>query len=825
MTIRPLVEITGHALFNEVFLDDAVVDDADLIGGVNNGWAVTQTTLMFERAGIGAGGIMSGFPPAGPKGGFLPLRAGDAAQLRPPGSTSKVLTVDELFELARSYGRDRDPLVRQKLARLVEYARTGEWTAKRSVVETARGGGAGLANVGKLAQTRIAKLSTEIACDILGPAATLWDPDGPRAGRYAEALVFAAASSIYGGTDQIQRNVIGERALGLPREPDPNKGVSFREVQESLHAATANADRTRRTRTMGVVARAHDLLVNTDMGDTKQPEWMVRVKEDYFKAGESMFTSRELPELLDEMDRMGVERSVLMTNLARPSKRVLSFVDERPDRFSIGLGGHNLLRPMENLRALEGFVADHQVAYTVVGPSFWGDGMYPPSDAVYYPLYTKCCELELPLCMNTGLPGPPIPGEVQNPIHLDRVCVRFPELKLCMMHGADPWWDVAIRLMIKYANLRLMTSAWSPRHLPQSLLHFMSTRGKNRVMFASETRRCCRSRGASTKRRRWSSRPRCSTRTCTGTPKTSSSPRETPGVQMTASEESLRVQLEQNAATHVARITIDNPERRNAYDPAMRRQMAAYLDELAVDDDIKVVILRGSDGVFSTGADMENSYTWYAPGESKRRPSQRRRLGVDRESFGFYHDYLTFPKVTIAQVETYALGGGFELALMSDLAVVGRDAQLGMPGAQLSARARQPAPLLLPARPGAGPAPAPHRRHRQRAELEHLGLVHRGLRSRLTWRERTEDWAAQGRADAGRRPGDRQDRLQSRRADSGYVGEEATGFLMHAFATNLRFEDDEFNFVKTRAKHGTSEAFRLRDEHFAVAGRLTREQV
>jgi len=75
---------------------------------------------------------------------------------------------------------------------------------------------------------------------------------------------------------------------------------------------------------MAVVARAHDLLVNTDMGDTKQPEWMVRVKEDYFKAGESMFTSRELPELLDEMDSMGVERSVLMTNLAHPSERVLS---------------------------------------------------------------------------------------------------------------------------------------------------------------------------------------------------------------------------------------------------------------------------------------------------------------------------------------------------------------------------------------------------------------------------------------------------------------------------------------------------------------------
>jgi len=166
---------------------------------------------------------------------------------------------------------------------------------------------------------------------------------------------------------------------------------------------------------------------------------------------------------------------------------VLSFVDARPDRFSLGLGGHNLLRPMENIRNLTSFVADHPVAYTVIGPSFWGDGMYPPSDAVYYPLYTKCCELDLPLFMNTGLPGPPIPGEVQNPIHLDRVCVRFPELKLAMMHGADPWWDTAIRLMIKYQNLRLVTSAWAPRHLPQSLLHFMRTRGKNRIMFASDS--------------------------------------------------------------------------------------------------------------------------------------------------------------------------------------------------------------------------------------------------------------------------------------------------------------------------------------------------
>jgi predicted TIM-barrel fold metal-dependent hydrolase len=238
---------------------------------------------------------------------------------------------------------------------------------------------------------------------------------------------------------------------------------------------------------MATVQRAHDCLVNVDMGDVKQPEWMVRVKEDYFKAGESMFRSRELPELLEEMDAQGVHRAVLMTNITKPSKRAAAFAEKHPDRFNLGLGGHDLLRPMPTLRALEAFVASNPVAYISIGPSFWGDGRYPPTDPVYFPLYTKCCELDIPLCMNTGLPGPPIPGEVQNPIYIDRVCCYFPELRLCMIHGADPWWDTAIRLMIKYSNLRLMTSAWAPRHLPQSLLHFMRTRGKERVIFASDS--------------------------------------------------------------------------------------------------------------------------------------------------------------------------------------------------------------------------------------------------------------------------------------------------------------------------------------------------
>jgi uncharacterized protein len=234
------------------------------------------------------------------------------------------------------------------------------------------------------------------------------------------------------------------------------------------------------------MTRAIDCLVNVDMGEQPQPDWMVRVKEDYFKGDDSFFTSPELPELLDNMDANGVERAILMTNVRATEGRALSFVEARPDRFALAAGGFNLLKPMPTVRALESFVRANPVAFAIVGPSFWGDGMYPATDAVYYPLYAKCCELELPLCMNTGIPGPPLPGEVQNPIYLDRVCYRFPELRLCMIHGADPWWDTAIRLMLKYANLRLMTSAWSPKRLPASLLHYMSTRGKDRILFASD---------------------------------------------------------------------------------------------------------------------------------------------------------------------------------------------------------------------------------------------------------------------------------------------------------------------------------------------------
>jgi alkylation response protein AidB-like acyl-CoA dehydrogenase len=232
VTVRPLREMTGRAVFNEVFIDEAVCDHADLVGGEGQGWTACQTTLHFERTGIGAGGAHAGFPSPGPKGGMLGRRAGDAALDTPPEGGPMILSYPDVVDLAQRRGRNDDPLLRQKLARLFAYSETGRWNAQRAraEAEAGRDGGQGLPNLGKIAQTRIGKLAAEIALDVLGPDGALITPDGDGGGRYAESFVFSPASSIYGGTDEIQRNVIAERVLGLPRDPRPDKSVPFRDL-------------------------------------------------------------------------------------------------------------------------------------------------------------------------------------------------------------------------------------------------------------------------------------------------------------------------------------------------------------------------------------------------------------------------------------------------------------------------------------------------------------------------------------------------------------------------------------------------------------------
>jgi enoyl-CoA hydratase/carnithine racemase len=282
--------------------------------------------------------------------------------------------------------------------------------------------------------------------------------------------------------------------------------------------------------------------------------------------------------------------------------------------------------------------------------------------------------------------------------------------------------------------------------------------------------------------------------------------------------------MERDARSGIARITLDNPARKNAYDPPMREQLGGFLDELACDDDVKVVLLRGEGGVFSAGADMNNAYAWYGDGargdggaqERSRRPSQRRRLAVDRRAFGFYHSFLGYPKVTVAEVAGFALGGGFELALMADIAVVARDTVIGMPATRFLGPALGSLHMFFHR---LGPVLA--RRLLltgdtiEAGEVAHLGVFTEvaepgEVPARAAW------WAEK----AARMPADgivmAKEAFRLVEQLQAYQGEEALSYLVHAYGTNLQFGEGEFNFVKVRAEHGTKRAFELRDAHFEV---------
>lgn len=280
-----------------------------------------------------------------------------------------------------------------------------------------------------------------------------------------------------------------------------------------------------------------------------------------------------------------------------------------------------------------------------------------------------------------------------------------------------------------------------------------------------------------------------------------------------------RVLFDVDRDKRIATITFNNPSQRNSYDATMRETVGRYLDRVAEDDDLTVVVLRGAEGVFSTGADMNNAYGWYgdadAP-EAKRRPSQRRRLTVDRKSFGFYHNLMGFPKVTVGEISGYALGGGFEMALMTDISVIGRDAKIGMPATRFLGPAlgslhmffHRLGPVLARRLLLTGDIIAA-------AAVEHLGVFTETCdpasvtaRARY-WAEKAAKMPADGVVIA-------KEAFRLVEQSQAYQGEEVASYLFHAYGTNLQFAPGEFNFVKTRAQHGTKEAFRLRDEHFHV---------
>lgn len=195
-------------------------------------------------------------------------------------------------------------------------------------------------------------------------------------------------------------------------------------------------------------------------------------------------------DLVAQMDELGVDRALLgepMTTAGLTEEEGFQWTRQAVQQFPERLSLTVRVDPTELMRAaraLERMVrADGAVAVRV-SPARVGK---PLTDRVYFPLYTKCVELGIPVMATVGLPAPKIPGLVQHPEHLDELCYLWPELTVISTHGGEPWSEVLVALMAKWPNLYHVISAFAPKYYPPAIVRFMnSSRGRSKVMFGTD---------------------------------------------------------------------------------------------------------------------------------------------------------------------------------------------------------------------------------------------------------------------------------------------------------------------------------------------------
>jgi uncharacterized protein len=182
---------------------------------------------------------------------------------------------------------------------------------------------------------------------------------------------------------------------------------------------------------------------------------------------------------LSEMDRLGVERCLVELDTDAVAGTACR---EHPDRFipSVSVDPNE---GMDGVRKLDAAHADAGVR----AASFYPAIVFPQvpiNDRRAYPIYTKCAELDIPIFITVGVPGPRVPLAAQRVELLDDVCWFFPELKIVMRHGGEPWVDLAVKLMLRWPNLYYSTSAFAPKRYPPEIIHYLNSRGSDKILFA-----------------------------------------------------------------------------------------------------------------------------------------------------------------------------------------------------------------------------------------------------------------------------------------------------------------------------------------------------
>src|SRR3989454_6294963 len=231
--VQPLKQMNGHASFNQVFFTDAHVPAENLVGRIGEGWKVAMTTLAHERRG--ADGLSAPAKRGARTGRIYVEERRELETANQPYTwyPQRAGRVDLILDRAKETGANTDPHVRQEIAKLMILAKSAEWTARRARAAQQQGRPQGPeGSLGKLAASHVARAAAHVHTLMTGADALLPGPGSPRDGIIAEILVSVPAISIAGGTDEIQRNIIAERVLGLPKEPRFDTGP-FRQVRKN----------------------------------------------------------------------------------------------------------------------------------------------------------------------------------------------------------------------------------------------------------------------------------------------------------------------------------------------------------------------------------------------------------------------------------------------------------------------------------------------------------------------------------------------------------------------------------------------------------------
>jgi alkylation response protein AidB-like acyl-CoA dehydrogenase len=232
---RRLRQMNGEAHFCEVFLTAAHAETGDIVGALDDGWRVARTTMRFERAMVAARpprGLVQ--VPSGEDAGFLDRVIGEVLEreVRRPPFSGNAVPARQMVALARERRATDDPHLRQDLARYYALTEINRYLQLRAAAAAKAGRPPGPeASITKLAVSRICRASRELTFSLLGADGMLDGADAPYDGSLHTVALASFGVSIGGGTDEIQRNTVAERALGLPREPAADRDVPFRQLR------------------------------------------------------------------------------------------------------------------------------------------------------------------------------------------------------------------------------------------------------------------------------------------------------------------------------------------------------------------------------------------------------------------------------------------------------------------------------------------------------------------------------------------------------------------------------------------------------------------